>query len=346
MSISKEEKDIFCFYATRGHIDQLNEFLETTPNIDSKLINNALILATKNGKKAIVERLLEDPRADPTFHHSLALRNAVKGGHTNVVKVLLEDGRIEADVFSDIPLLIACYYNYDGIVELLLQHEDVNPAQAHNLPIRLAYYYEYPNIIELLKDLPEVEAHPSDDRAVNQSEIRHIEEEIEHIVDEEDKINEERNEERDEERNEERNEDEESDEEGDEEGDEDSDSDNDEDTRINTNKAEWIDITLANNIRENTITFQSILDGELMVQLDNNPKHIFLKEAIDQWWDSQRKEGLQITNPLSRNPITNISQIKLFRAKWDNSKNSKNSKKTRKNRRSSTRAKRTRNARM
>jgi len=327
MSISKEEKDIFCFYATRGHIDQLNEFLETTPNIDSGLINNALILATKNGKKVIVERLLEDPRADPTFHHSLALRNAVKGGHTAVVKVLLEDGRVEADVFSDISLQIACYYNYDGIVDLLLQHEDVNPAQAHNLPIRLAYYYDYQNIIELLKDLPEVESYPSDDRAVNQSEINHIEEEIERIIDEEDKINEERNEERNEE-----DDDEESDEEDN----------NDEDSRINTNKAEWIDLTLANNIRENTITFQSILDGELMVQLDNNPKHIFVKEAIDQWWDSQRKEGLQITNPLSRNPITSMSQIKLFRAKWDNSKNTK---KTRKNRRS-THAKRTRNARM
>jgi hypothetical protein len=56
--------------------------------------NFAIREASANGHLAVVERLLADPRVDPSADDNYAIREASSNGHLSVVERLLADPRV------------------------------------------------------------------------------------------------------------------------------------------------------------------------------------------------------------------------------------------------------------
>jgi hypothetical protein len=56
--------------------------------------DSAIRIASFNGHLAVVERLLADPRVDPSAKDNAAIRWASKKGHLAVVERLLADPRV------------------------------------------------------------------------------------------------------------------------------------------------------------------------------------------------------------------------------------------------------------
>lgn len=335
MSLSKEDKDIFCFYAKTGHIDELIEFLETNPETDSTLMNNALVIATKEGQLDIVYHLLSDARTDPTFHNSLALRNAVKNGNVDVVKALFEDGRVDPDALQDQALMLASLHNDEDTVLILLQHGSVHPTARNNLAIRIAYHKKFRNIVKLLKRKPEVLAHPNQAKTVSEEELATIVEEGNDIDIEEMEIDEAREGNNSSNSNEEEEEEAEEAEESNEYESNDSNESNESNgsnnkfNGIRINDANVINRYLPNDRHNNILTSENIHVGDMMVQLNGKPEHVFTKNSIAKWWRTEQEKHNAYTNPLTRNPIVSLNQVKRFTAKWQPSVKEKQEKQER-----------------
>jgi hypothetical protein len=91
---------------------------------------------------------------------------------------------------------------------------------------------------------------------------------------------------------------------------------NEEDPNIRIANANVINRYMPNGMRNNVLTSKPIHEGNAMVQLNNHANHVFAQPSIRKWWRTQRKQHKQINNPLTRNPIRNIGQVKRFTAKW------------------------------
>lgn len=100
---------------SNGNIELLNKLLQNPrcdPSCDD---NSAIIWASSSGHLEVVKRLLLDPRVDPSADHDCALREATKEGHLEVVKSLLEDHRVNPNnylhcIFSAVEI---AYYKQD-----------------------------------------------------------------------------------------------------------------------------------------------------------------------------------------------------------------------------------------
>jgi hypothetical protein len=92
-----------------GHLAVVERLLQD-PRVDpSALDNGAIQMASYGGHLAVVERLLQDPRVDPSDSgNNWAIQHASEGGHLAVVERLLQDSRVDPNVlqqsFSFIPL--------------------------------------------------------------------------------------------------------------------------------------------------------------------------------------------------------------------------------------------------
>ena len=85
---------------------------------------------------------------------------------------------------------------------------------------------------------------------------------------------------------------------------------------ISTDAAPHIGIREIPAGSEDTISNEDIEDGDEMVELHGNPKHIFKKSMIDEWISSRKKQFPR--NPI-KNPYTNViikqEDIKRYTAK-------------------------------
>ncbi len=87
--------------------------------------NLAIIRASRNGHKEVVELLLSDDRIDPSDRDNVAIRFASRNGHKEVVELLLSDDRVDPSYRDNYAIRFASGFGHKEVVELLLFDERV-----------------------------------------------------------------------------------------------------------------------------------------------------------------------------------------------------------------------------
>ena len=97
---------------------------------------NEFLNASLNGHLAVVERLLEDSRVDPSADRNRAIRMASQNGHLPVVERLLEDSRVDPSAQDNWAIKLASQNGHSAVVERLkLWYRDQQIGQLTNLAI-------------------------------------------------------------------------------------------------------------------------------------------------------------------------------------------------------------------
>jgi hypothetical protein len=79
-----------------GHLTTVNKLLQN-PKVDPSAFDNyAIMQAAINGHLEMVNRLLEDPRVDPSVFNNYAIYEAHRNGYSEVVNRLLQDERVRS----------------------------------------------------------------------------------------------------------------------------------------------------------------------------------------------------------------------------------------------------------
>ena len=116
-------------------IDVVNRLLDD-PRVDPSADNNCAIRsAAKNGHLDVVNRLLEDPRVDPSSNNNCAIRWAAKNGHLDVVNRLLEDLRVDPSADNNFAIEFAAKNGHLDVVNRLLEDPRVDPSADDNYAI-------------------------------------------------------------------------------------------------------------------------------------------------------------------------------------------------------------------
>lgn len=136
-----------------GHFEVVNRLLED-PKTDPSVDNNApLAYAVSNGYEGIIDRLLADPRINLKYSDSnhWVLDAAIKKGDLELVNRLLDDPRIDPSRHFDIAIKRASELGYYGLVKRLLADARVNPNEySHESPLAEAIKHGHKDIVDLL----------------------------------------------------------------------------------------------------------------------------------------------------------------------------------------------------
>jgi hypothetical protein len=95
-------------------------------------------MACLNGHLSVVERLLADPRVDPSVYNNAAIRNACLSGLLSVVERLLADPRVDPSAYDNYAMRWASENGRLSVVERLLADPRVDPVADDNAAIREA----------------------------------------------------------------------------------------------------------------------------------------------------------------------------------------------------------------
>lgn len=152
---------VFIYYLRKGDLYWVNRMLA---DVDPSQVrtrkdkHNAIDLACYHGHLDIVNRLLEDPRVDPSYGDCSALYLAAIC-HLNVVDRLLEDPRIDLSIMKGFFVNIISTGNID-VINRFLEYPNIDPSDNKNAAIGLASFYGYLDIMDRLMEDPRVD--PSD----------------------------------------------------------------------------------------------------------------------------------------------------------------------------------------
>jgi ankyrin repeat protein len=140
-----------------GHVDIVDYLLRHAMFDPSARDNNnnnyATGLAAECGHLAVVERLLQDKRVDPSASNNYAVRRAAERGHLAVVERLLQDKRVDPSASNNFAVKVAAQNGHLAVVERLLQDKRVDPSADNNYAVRLAAKYGHLPVVErLLQD--------------------------------------------------------------------------------------------------------------------------------------------------------------------------------------------------
>jgi hypothetical protein len=102
--------------------------------------------AVGNGNLLAVERLLQDPRVDPSVEYNESLLLAISCGHMKIVEILLQDPRVDPSKrapvvngfkpLDTIPLIVVVAEMKNiNILNMLLKHPKVDPSVDKNSAI-------------------------------------------------------------------------------------------------------------------------------------------------------------------------------------------------------------------
>eukprot|EP00455_Lapot_gusevi_P057215 TRINITY_DN9671_c0_g3_i1.p1 TRINITY_DN9671_c0_g3~~TRINITY_DN9671_c0_g3_i1.p1 ORF type:complete len:398 (-),score=36.18 TRINITY_DN9671_c0_g3_i1:85-1278(-) len=151
-----------------GDINTLNALLNA-PGADPSYLatyneNEPITVASKAGKLAIVDRLLQIPEVNPAARENWALIHAAHGGYLDVVNRLLQCPQVDPGAQLQEPLRTACGAGHLAVVQRLLQCPQVDPTVNDQSPIRMAANAGHADIVRLLLQCPGVD--PSADRSI------------------------------------------------------------------------------------------------------------------------------------------------------------------------------------
>jgi hypothetical protein len=88
--------------------------------------------AAHNGYNAIVERLLQDKRVDPSARDNQSILMAAHNGHIAIVESLLQDKRVDPSARDNHSIVLAAQNGHLAVVERLLQDKRVDPSALEN----------------------------------------------------------------------------------------------------------------------------------------------------------------------------------------------------------------------
>ena len=93
-------------------------------------------MAAENGHLAVVERLLQDGRVDPSAYDNYAVRWAAENGHVAVVERLLQEERVDPSADDNRAVQWAAENGHLAVVDRLLEDDRVDVAVAirHSRP--------------------------------------------------------------------------------------------------------------------------------------------------------------------------------------------------------------------
>jgi ankyrin repeat protein len=121
-----------CGAARRGPVRVVHQLLVATaaaaaaadddPPLDLGFhFHMSLVVAAHHGHVAVVERLLEDARVDPSIDGGAVVRTAAVGGHADVVQLLLRDARADPSAHGNRALQTASNLGHSDVVRLLVR---------------------------------------------------------------------------------------------------------------------------------------------------------------------------------------------------------------------------------
>ena len=123
-----------------GHLHILERLLKD-PRVDPSANDNFTIRkASINGHLPILERLLQDPRVDPSAADNLPLRGGCMRGHLHIVERLLQDSRVDPSANDNLAIHLASENGHLAVVERLLQDPRVDPSANNNMVICIALF--------------------------------------------------------------------------------------------------------------------------------------------------------------------------------------------------------------
>ena len=132
----------------------------THKRIKPNKCNKAIGIASENGSLSVVEKLLMDPRVNPSYRRNDAIIMASEYGHLDVVDRLLKDPRVDPSDLQNEAIGIASQNGHLSVVERLLKDPRVNPSDDDNFAIRAASRNDHLSVVERLLIDPRVD--PSD----------------------------------------------------------------------------------------------------------------------------------------------------------------------------------------
>lgn len=139
--------------ARRGHLAVVDRLLQDERVDPSARDNNAIQLAAYNGHVAVVERLLQDERVDPSADNNDAVRLAAVYGHLAVVERLLQDARVDPLADDNYAVRLSAQNGHLAVVDRLLQDKRVDPSACNNYAVRWASYNGHLAVVDrLLED--------------------------------------------------------------------------------------------------------------------------------------------------------------------------------------------------
>ncbi|ORY41533.1 hypothetical protein BCR33DRAFT_739570 [Rhizoclosmatium globosum] len=143
------DKSLALFFGVEnGHFEVVNVLLSdgrVNPN-DC----NALSRASKKGRLDIVERILEDPRTDPSLDNNAALLSAGHGHYKHILERLLLDPRINVTRDNNRLFIDSCASQYLLLIEYLLAAGRADPATQDNKALKHAIRHHHINVIRTL----------------------------------------------------------------------------------------------------------------------------------------------------------------------------------------------------
>jgi hypothetical protein len=123
--------------AENGHIAVVDRLLQDV-RVDPSADGNSAIQIAAYYNLAVVERLLQDKRVDPSANDNYAVRAAAVNGHVAVVERLLQDERVDPSANNNEAVRVAASEGHLAVVERLLQDKRVDPSADDNYAVRWA----------------------------------------------------------------------------------------------------------------------------------------------------------------------------------------------------------------
>jgi hypothetical protein len=124
-------------------------------------ITRGLETAIFHGQNEILERLLQDQRADPSANYNNAVFVAAQRGHLRVLEILLQDRRVDPSVNNNCAFRFAARNGHLAVVKRLLEDNRVDPSTWRNWALRDAVNNGHHAVIDRLVERLLEDSHSS-----------------------------------------------------------------------------------------------------------------------------------------------------------------------------------------
>ena len=114
-------------------------------------IQHAICWVSENSHIAVIDRLLQEGRVDPSANNNHAIRYASARGHIAVVDRLLQEGRVDPSANNNSAIRWASRNGHIAVVDRLLQDRRVDPSADNNFAIRVASQSGHIAVVDRLK---------------------------------------------------------------------------------------------------------------------------------------------------------------------------------------------------
>jgi hypothetical protein len=138
-----------------GNVEALEECIKDAQCSNAHL-HNGLMVASKSGQLAIVERLCAHPEIDPAAEDNKALVISANASHMDIVRALVNDGRVSISAQNYACVIAACRQRNWDAVSFFVDSGKL-PAEVKSFVVQLAVVAGYEKAEQWLASDPSVE---------------------------------------------------------------------------------------------------------------------------------------------------------------------------------------------